>query len=164
MRKALVVQRFARFCTNLGNLRISQDICYVRMTDNNDFLTIYGHRANLLNNNIWTTEEIPEDWLDGLLVKLPKKGDTSYCKTCRGIILLSIPSKVLSSIMVEKMEVHGDGRLREEQAGFRNGRSCADQIATLGIIIEQSIESQTSLYLNFVDFEKAFDSIDHQVL
>ena len=62
------------------------------------------------------------------------------------------------------MRVHLDGRLREEQAGFRNGRSCAEQIATLRIIIEQSIEFQTSLYLNFVDFEKAFDSIDHQVL
>ena len=49
-RKTVVVQCFARFQTNLGNLRISQDICYVRMTDNNDFLTIHGHRANLLNN------------------------------------------------------------------------------------------------------------------
>ena len=46
----MVVQRLARFRTNLGNLRISQDICYVRMTDNNGFLTIYGHRASLLNN------------------------------------------------------------------------------------------------------------------
>lgn len=56
------------------------------------------------------------------------------------------------------------GRLREEQTGFRSGRSCADQIATLRIIIEQSIEFQTSLHLNFVDFEKVFDSIDHLVL
>ena len=47
----MVVQHFARFWTNLGNLRISQDICYVRMTDINDFLTIYGHRASLMNNN-----------------------------------------------------------------------------------------------------------------
>ena len=48
-RKIFVVRRFARFRTNLGNLRISQDMCYVRMTNNDDFLTIYGHRANLLN-------------------------------------------------------------------------------------------------------------------
>ena len=45
----MVVQCFTRFRTNLGNLRISQDICYVR-TDNNGFLTIYRHRASLLNN------------------------------------------------------------------------------------------------------------------
>ena len=48
----MVVQRLARFRTNLGNLRISQDICYVRINDNNYFLTTYGHRANLLNNNV----------------------------------------------------------------------------------------------------------------
>ena len=47
----MVVQRFARCRTNLGNQRISQDICCVRMTDNNDFVTINGQRANLLNKN-----------------------------------------------------------------------------------------------------------------
>ena len=47
----MLVQRLARFQTNLGNLLISQDICYVRITDNNDSLTIYGHRVNLLNNS-----------------------------------------------------------------------------------------------------------------
>ena len=49
-RKTVVVQGFARFQSHLGNLCISQDIFYVWMTDNNDFLTIYGHHANLLNN------------------------------------------------------------------------------------------------------------------
>ena len=36
-----------------GHLRISQDICHVRMTDIEGFLTIYGHSDNLLNNNVW---------------------------------------------------------------------------------------------------------------
>ena len=35
-----------------GHLRITQDICHVRMTDIEGFLTIYGHRGNLLNNNM----------------------------------------------------------------------------------------------------------------
>ena len=38
----MVAQGFAKFQTNLGNLRISQDICYVQMTDDNDFLTLLG--------------------------------------------------------------------------------------------------------------------------
>ena len=37
-----------------GHLRISQDICHVRMTDIEGFLTIYGHSNNLLNNNFKT--------------------------------------------------------------------------------------------------------------
>ena len=57
-----------------------------------------------------------------------------------------------------------DSLLRDEQAGFRTGRSCIDQIATLRIIIEQSLEWNSSLYINFVDYEKAFDSIDRPTL
>ena len=95
---------------------------------------------------------------------LPKKGDTSQCNNWRGITLLSIPSKVLCSIILSRMKKEVDKKMRDEQAGFRQERSCVDQIATLRIIIDQTIEWQTSLYLNFVDFQKAFDSVDHQVL
>ena len=48
---------------------------------------------------------------------------------------------------------------RKEQTGFREGRGCADQIFALHNIIEQCKEWQRQLYVNFVDFEKAFDSI-----
>ena len=50
-------------CTSkYGHLRISQDICHVRMTDIEGFLTIYGHSDNLLNNNVqyFTTEKCKE--------------------------------------------------------------------------------------------------------
>ncbi|VDO75495.1 unnamed protein product [Schistosoma margrebowiei] len=43
-------------------------------------------------------------------------------------------------------------------------RSCTDQIATLRIIVEQSIEWNSSLYINFIDYEKAFDSVDRTTL
>ena len=45
-RKTVDIQRFARLRTNPGNLRISQDICFVRMTDNDDLMTVNWHRAN----------------------------------------------------------------------------------------------------------------------
>ena len=57
-----------------------------------------------------------------------------------------------------------DSLLRDEQVGFRQERSCTDQIATLRNIIEQSLEWNTGLYLVFVDFEKAFDSVDRDVI
>jgi len=52
----------------------------------------------------------------------------------------------------------------EEQAGFRQHRSCSDQIITLQIIIEQSIEWNSPLYINYIDFEKAFDSVNRDTL
>ncbi len=57
-----------------------------------------------------------------------------------------------------------DHRLRDEQAGFRKERSCTDQIATLRIILEQSTEWNSPLYINFVDYEKAFDSVHRKSL
>ncbi|VDP18325.1 unnamed protein product [Schistosoma margrebowiei] len=41
-------------------------------------------------------------------------------------------------------------------------RSCIGQIATLRIIVEQSVEWNSSLYINFIDYEKAFDSVDRR--
>ncbi|VDP35797.1 unnamed protein product [Schistosoma curassoni] len=57
-----------------------------------------------------------------------------------------------------------DAQLRDQQGGFRKDRSCTDQIATLRIIVEQSIEWNSSLYINFIDYEKAFDSVDRTTL
>jgi len=42
---------------------------------------------------IWSEEKIPEEWKKGLLTKLLKKGDLSYCKNWRGIMLLNMASK-----------------------------------------------------------------------
>ena len=47
---------------------------------------------------------------------------------------------------------------------FGKNKSCTDHIATLRIIIEQSIEWQSPLYINFIDFEKAFDRVDRDVI
>ncbi|VDP08458.1 unnamed protein product, partial [Schistosoma curassoni] len=62
------------------------------------------------------------------------------------------------------MEDSVDAQLRDQQAGFRKDRSCSDQIATLRIIVEQSIEWNSSLYINFIDYEKTFDSVDRATL
>ena len=116
-----------------------------------------------LLNKIWNEEVIPQDWKLGLLVKLPKR-DLSLCRNWRGIMLLSVASNVLCKIILERMKDSLDDRLRDEQAGFRKERSCCDQIATLRIIVKQTLEWNTGLYLVFVDFEKAFDSVDREVL
>ncbi|KAJ8371412.1 hypothetical protein SKAU_G00114400 [Synaphobranchus kaupii] len=112
---------------------------------------------------IWEEEKVPLDWRDGNIVKIPKKGDLRECKNYRGIMLLSTPGKVLNHILLGRLEKTVDEKLRENQAGFRNGRSCGDQIATLRII-EQSIEWNSPVYVSFIDFEKAFDSVDRETL
>lgn len=79
-------------------------------------------------------------------------------------MLLSIPSKVLCRIILDRIQEALDHQLRQEQAGFMKDKSCTDHIATLRIIIEQCVEWQNPLYINFVDFEKVFDSLDREGL
>ncbi|VDO71911.1 unnamed protein product [Schistosoma curassoni] len=57
-----------------------------------------------------------------------------------------------------------DAQLRGQQAGFRKDRSCTDRIATLRIIVEQSVEWNSSLYIKSIDYDKAFDSVDRRTL
>ena len=113
---------------------------------------------------IWNSEETPESWTTGLIVKLPKKGDLSDCNNWRGITLLSITSKILSRIVHRRISETLDIHLRQEQAGFRPGRSCSEHIFTLRQILEQSHEWNSSLYINFLDFKKAFDSVHRDSL
>jgi hypothetical protein len=126
-----------------------------------------GSTANVLHpllEKIWAEGEIPNDWKGGLLVKLTKKGDTTNCDNWQDITLLSVPSKVLTRVLLNRIKEHVDLRLRKEQAGFRPNRSCIDQVNTLRIIIEQCIELSSRLYTLFIDFEKAFDSVNREAM
>ena len=76
--------------------------------------------------------------------------------------MLSVSGKILNRIILERMKGKLDQTVREQLAGFRQDRSCTDQIATLRIIVEQPIEWNSCLYINFVDYEKPFDSVDRE--
>ena len=80
-----------------------------------------------LFSKIWEKEEVPAQWKEGIGIKLPKKGNLGDCK-------------VLNRIIMERVREAVDSKLRDQQAGFRRNRSCADQIDSLRIIVEQSIE------------------------
>ena len=79
-------------------------------------------------------------------------------------MLLSIPGKVYCQIILNRLRDVVDGELREEQAGFRPKRACAEQIFTLRRTIEKCHEFQVALAISFIDFSKAFDSIHRPAL
>ena len=108
---------------------------------------------------VWETEVCPEDWKRGTIVKLPKKGNLAECSNWRGITLLSVPGKIMAMVILDRIYTVLDEKLREGQAGFRRGRSCADQIFALRNLIEQSEEWRRQLIINFIDFKRAFDSV-----
>ena len=121
-------------------------------------------KVHQLLEKVWKHEKIPDKWKRGLIIKLPKKGNLKECKNWRGITLLSVVGKILGRIVIDRIRNGVDIRLRNEQAGYRKGRGTTEQIFILRNIVEQANEWQASLYINFIDFEKAFDSIHRESL
>ncbi|KAL9983368.1 hypothetical protein ACROYT_G005527 [Oculina patagonica] len=128
-------------------------------TDQWDILGLVQYYRNV--QEIWISENMPEDWKTGLIVRLAKKGDLSDCNNWRGVTLTS---KVFSKIILRRMTAALEKDIRKEQAGFRKGRSYSDHIFTLRQIFEQAKEWNSTVYANFIDFEKAFDSIHRETL
>jgi len=99
------------------------------------------------------------EWRNGIIIPLPKKGDLTDCNNWRGITLLSVPGKVFSSVLLGRIKNAIDNQLRQEQAGFRQGRSCNNQIFILRQIIEKVTAWKRPVIMNFTDFKKTFDSV-----
>ena len=107
----------------------------------------------------WSLENVPRKWKRGLIIKIPKKGNLRECKNWRGVTLLPVVSKILGRIVIDRIRMGIDRRLRTEQAGFGSGRGTTEHIFILRNVLEQVNEWQASHYINFIDFEKAFESM-----
>ena len=112
----------------------------------------------------WVSEKFPEEWNEGIIVKIPKKGDLRDCNNWRGICVLPAIAKIIAKIILERLKNHIFATIDASQAGFRPGSSCADHINTVRIIIEQCAAYKQDLHLLFIDFEKAFDSVQRESL
>ena len=113
---------------------------------------------------IWQEEKVPVQWKQGLICKIPKRGNPQQCGNWRGVTLLPTASKVLGKILISRVQGGVDDRLRKEQAGFSAGRGTVEQIFILRNILEQVDEWNATMYFHFVDFEKAFDSVHRNSL
>ena len=112
----------------------------------------------------WEEKQPPEDWTERVIVQIPKKGAFTNCYHWRGVTLLLCPARSLPSSSSGGSLKQWTSGLRQEQAGFRKGRWCTDQIFTLCNIVEQCTEWQMQLNINYVHFETAFDSIHRENL
>ena len=91
----------------------------------------------IICNKIWQTGEWPTPWNQSLIINLPKKGNPQQCQNYRTISLISHPSKVMLRILLNRLKPQAEEIIKEEQAGFRAGRSTTEQIFNLRILCEK---------------------------
>ena len=113
-----------------------------------------------LSNQTFTTNKCPTIWHRSQIIPMPKKGDLSLATHYIGISLMPIAAKLYNRLILNRLIPFVEPVLRNNQNGFRRGRSTLSQILCLRRIIEESQLCNLDLALVFVDFSKAFDSVD----
>ena len=106
----------------------------------------------------------PHDWERSILISIPKKSSTKECSKYWKITLISHASKVMLKIWHARLQHYKNQELPDTQAGFRKGRGTRDQIASIHWIIEKAREFQKNIYLCFINYNKAFNCVNHNKL
>ena len=110
---------------------------------------------------IWKTQQWPQDWERSVFIPIPKKGNAEeYSNNCI-VALISHASKVMLKILQAGLQQYMNWELPDVQAGFRKDRGTRDQIANLHWVFEKAREFHKNIYLCFIDYEKAFNCVNH---
>ena len=80
---------------------------------------------------IWKTQQWPQDWKRSVFIPIPKKGNVKECSNYHTTALISHTSKVMLKILQARLQQYVNLALPDVQAGFRKGRGTRDQIANI---------------------------------
>ena len=153
----------------------------LNITDNHkntNLITMWFYLCNLDGQNfkslklpatgrcqqIWKTQQWPQDWKRSVFIPIPKKSSAKECSNYCTIALISHASKAMLKILQGRLQQFVNHELPDVQAGFRKGRGTRDQIANIHWIMEKAREFQKNIYFCFIDYAKAFDLVDHNKL
>ena len=113
---------------------------------------------------VWEEKTVPKDWVDAILVTIPKKGDLTKCDNWRGISLLDVVGKVIAGIICDRLQHLAEEVLPDSQCGFRKNRGCSDMIFTVRQLVENAWEHKLRAFLLYIDLRKAYDSVPRTAL
>ena len=91
---------------------------------------------------IWKTQQWPQDWKRSVFIPIPKKSNTKECSDCCTVAFISHASKVMLKIPEARLQQYVIKELPDVQAGFRKGRGIKLQIANIHWIMEKAREFQ----------------------
>ena len=103
---------------------------------------------------IWKTQQRPQDWKRPVFIQIPKKGNAKECSNYCTLALISHASKVMLKILQARLQQYVNPELPDVQAGFRKGRGTRDQIANIRWMLEKAREFQRNIYFCVIDCAK----------
>ena len=116
-----------------------------------------------LFNLVFSSGNYPSLWAKGRIISIHKKGDTSNPGNYRGITISSCLGKIFNSVLNNRLcnFLENNNIISEEQIGFRKKHRTSDHLFILKTLIDKYKNAKKSLYIGFIDFMKAFDSVWH---
>ena len=96
--------------------------------------------VHLIGQQIWKTQQWPQDWKRSIFIPIPKKSNAKECSNYCTIALISQASKVMLKILQARLQQYMNCELPDVQAGFRKGRGTRDQIANIHWMIKKARE------------------------
>ena len=104
---------------------------------------------------IWKTQQWPQDWKRLVFNPIPKKGKGKECSNYHTIAVISHTSKVMLNVLQVRLQQYVNRELSDVQAGFRKGRGTRGQIANIHCIINKARKFYKYIYFCFTDYAKA---------
>ena len=101
---------------------------------------------------IWKTQQWPEDRKRSVFIPIPKKGNAKECSNYCTIALISHASKVMLKILQARIQQYVNREFPDVQVGFRKGIGTRDQTTNIRWIIEKAREFQKNIYFCFIDY------------
>ena len=80
---------------------------------------------------IWKTQQRPQDWKRSVFIPIPKKGNAKECSNYLIIAFISHTRKVMLEIVQARLQPYVNHDIPDVQAGFSKGRGTRDQIANI---------------------------------
>ena len=105
------------------------------------FLILKDDTVKVLHSicqQIWKTQQWPQDWKMSVFIPIPKKGNVKECSNYCTIALISHASKVMLKILLTRLQQYVNLELPDVQVGFRKTRGTRDQVANIHWIIEKA--------------------------
>ena len=131
-----------------------------------DALICLVDQFKYLLNLSFRTGVFPEDWKKAQITPLPKDGDLTNCNNYRPISLLPLPGKIAKKIAHNKLMDYFENNelLNKKQGGFRKKNSTINSISEFTHEIFRAINNKHISLATFIDFSKAFDTVNHIIL
>ena len=96
---------------------------------------------------IWETQQWPQDWKRSVFLPISKKGNAKECSNYHTVTLISHTSRVMLKFLQARLQQYMNCELADIQAGFGKGRWIRDQIANIRWIMEKARVPEKHLFL-----------------